>query len=156
MNTEDTVKVYSPTLEETELEIPGLILNFAKEIKCPILPKVRDIRESIRNLWPLYITIFARRGSCVIGGMQSLVCPHVWNRGVMSSQELFFWVEDKFRGGSAAARILKLHEKKLENYNVRLRSLSILKESSHGVSRAYNRIGYQESERIFTKWIDQQ
>lgn len=153
MNTEDTVSVYCPALNEALKHAPNLIVEFSNEVDCPISPIFKDIEYSINKFWPMTVMVFAKKGNIVIGGIQSLVVPHMWNRGVTTSQEVFFWVRPENRGGSSASRMLRAHENELEARRTQLRSLCSLKSSPKGVERAYEKLGYKEEEKIFTKWM---
>jgi N-acetylglutamate synthase-like GNAT family acetyltransferase len=75
--------------------------------------------EHVRNL--LYTIMVgagviwvAERDNEIVGMLACIRQQNIWNPKVMLLSELAFWVEEEFRGGSAAYRLLKAYEQYAE------------------------------------------
>jgi GNAT superfamily N-acetyltransferase len=145
------VKIYCPTLEAAKTSVPPIIKCFIGEINFPFKWNNKSIEESIEAMWDASLYVLAEKDGFIIGGMQSIIAPHIWNREVLSSQEIFFYVKPTFRGGSTAYRMLRFHEEQLDKRKVNIKSLCTLETSPKGVRKSYQKMGYSLHERTFIK-----
>lgn len=88
----------------------------------------------------------------VIGCVGALVFPHWWNRNEIVAQELFWWVDEDHRGGSAALRLLTALEKTAKEHGAsKLMMLCLDDLDGNKVARMYSRLGYAPQEQTFVR-----
>ena len=88
----------------------------------------------------------------VIGSISVMVFPSFWNHGRLLAQELWWWVDEDYRGSSAAIKLLK--EAEIESKRMGAEKLLMLYlDGLEGAKMAqiYERLGYKPQERTFYK-----
>jgi len=88
----------------------------------------------------------------VVGCIGALIFRHWWNRHEIVAQELFWWVAEDHRGGSAALRLLTALEKTAKAQGAsKLMMLCLDDLDGNKVAKMYTRLGYAPQEQTFVR-----
>ena len=77
-----------------------------------------------------------------------MLAPNIWNKHQPTYQELFWWVEEEYRGTTLGVRLLKVLEKQAPE-GVK-KAISILPDSNLKDS-TLEKLGYKKAEMAFVK-----
>lgn len=109
------------------------------------------LMQTLQSLSDNGILKVAVNGS-VIGCVGALVFPHWWNHNEIVAQELFWWVDEDHRGGSAALRLLTALEKTAKEHGAsKLMMLCLDDLDGKKVAGMYSRLGYVPQEQTFVR-----
>lgn len=96
----------------------------------------------------------ADHGGAVVGFVLGLAFPSVLNKNVLMGSELAWWVDPDYRGSSAGIKLLRHIEESAQALGVKAWTMICLESLSPDVVESiYLRMGYQPSERSFTKFF---
>lgn len=88
------------------------------------------------------------------GAILGLVFPHWWNPSILVAQELGWWVEPEYRGGTLAIRLLNRFEEAAKAKGAsKIMMICLEAVEPDKVEKIYLKKGYAKLERIFSKDI---
>lgn len=111
--------------------------------------------------WELYTNLQAlgkimfttvRDDGDLVGYHCSLVSNHMHYKSTLHGIVDFFWIHPEFRRGFIGINLLKFVEQQLRNLGVR--KIIMSSKNKLDTSALLKRLGYDQSERIFTKLLD--
>jgi GNAT superfamily N-acetyltransferase len=97
------------------------------------------------------LLVVARHGDRTVGMVGMYLAPFLFSRGHQAAHEVFWWVDEDWRGMDVGARLLAHMEQEAAARGVRLIQMLTLHNSPPHAAAAYRRAGYQHSETCFTK-----
>lgn len=97
--------------QETVLE---LMRHYAAVSPIPALREQQN-PEHVRRLFTMLVAGLGQVWISEIDGspaglLMAIKNPNTWNPDILVAQELAFWVEPEYRGGTSASRLLKSYE----------------------------------------------
>lgn len=93
-------------------------------------------------------------GDCdgVCGVIGALVYPHYWNASVLVAQELFWWVDEEYRGTSLGLKLLRSAERSCKAAGAHSLTMLCLDDLEGArVASFYRKCGYKPQEQTFVK-----
>lgn len=109
------------------------------------------LASTVGNLMKNGILKVVENGS-VIGCIGALVFPHWWNKNEIVAQELFWWLDEEYRGTSAGIKLLIELEKEAKSRGAeKLMMLCLDDLNGNKMANMYSKLGYVPQERTFTK-----
>ena len=98
------------------------------------------------------VVLVAAEGDEVFGMAAAIAYPHWWNHGHRTAQELFWWVDEAHRGGTAAIRLLNSLETWARSVGCSTFSMIHTPNLSPGSLKSlYTRRGYRQWDHFYTK-----
>lgn len=97
------------------------------------------------------ILVVCEREGVIIGMAGGLVHPAYFNRHHLTGQELFWWVEPRYRGGAGSALLNSLEASARERGAQSWAMIALAKVRPDAVGKIYERRGYRPSERTYIK-----
>ena len=123
---------------------------FAKAAELPDVD-IDTLYKSVENLIENGILKVSENGA-ICGCAGALVFPHYWNEEEIIAQELFWWVDEISRHGTAAIRLLNAMEQSAKAKGARSRVMLALESLTPDVVESvYRKRGYVPQERAFIK-----
>lgn len=113
----------------------------------PDWQKFDDTARADKDHW-----ITARRGGELVGYVFAIVDTHMHRRGTLSAFYDLYWLKPSCRRGLAGYRLLAEAERTLWERGVRKQYLGT--KAWKDMSRIFERMGWTETERLFTKSLD--
>lgn len=106
---------------------------------------------TIGNLIDSGILKVAVNGS-VVGCIGALVFPHWWNANAIVAQELFWFVDEPYRGSSAGLRLLSALENEAKDRGASQLMMICLDDlDGDKLAKMYIKLGYVPQEQTFVR-----
>lgn len=100
-----------------------------------------------------FILLAETEGKEVAGMLGMTFHDFPFNRAYQVCVETMFWIEEDYRGGSLAARLLKEAEQIAVHEGVSVITMAALETSPKMIDGFYGRLGYRQAERTFIKGV---
>lgn len=101
------------------------------------------------------VLLVAEKDEDCVGMASAGLAPAYWNRGVLTAQELFWYVEPGHRKG-LGGKLMSALEEAVRNLGVRLFSMSAEEGlRADALDQLYRRRGYFPTERLFWKQLQE-
>lgn len=122
--------------------------SFAEELEF-------DYESVEKTLWALIdgpdsVLFISEVGGKINGMAGALAYSHYFNSRAKTAQELFWWVDESVRGGSAGIRLLQALESWAKSLDCSTMTMICLPIDSPA-EEIYKRVGYRPSERSYIK-----
>ncbi len=97
------------------------------------------------------VVLLLMDGLYVAGGIAGIIQPWGFNREIKICKELFWWVDEKYRGRNSLELLIE-YEKKVKEAGADINlMISVNTHLQPKVNKIYNRMGYSELESNFIK-----
>lgn len=97
------------------------------------------------------LLVVAWYGDRAVGMVGVYLAPFLFSRSHQAAHEVFWWVDEDWRGMDVGARLLACVEQQAASRGVGLIQMLTLHNSPPHAAAAYRRAGYKHSETSFTK-----
>lgn len=95
--------------------------------------------------------VTARSGGMLVGYWMGFLFPNPFYRSTPTAHTSVYYLEAPFRKGTVGIRLFKFVEKSLKAKGIKLIITST--KIAHDVGRMFEFLGWDEVERVYSKWI---
>ena len=95
--------------------------------------------------------VTARQGDELIGYCICVVKPHLHYKDSLTAHNDIFYIKPEYRQGLTGVKLFKETEKIMNEYGVQRIIMNV--KRSNDIGAIFERLGYTESERVYTKII---
>lgn len=136
--------------------IVEILKNYRDAAPHKVLNKANDKEYIEQLLFNLIVgagfILLAEKDNKIIGLIIAATIPNIWNPKVMQCSEIAYWVEPKFRGGTAAYRLLKSYiaecDKMMKSDKIQMYTMSKMVNSP---DLKYEKFGLSKLEETWVK-----
>lgn len=145
-----------PTIQEFCLEVVPLVGEFIEMADyggASLSPT--DLLNFTWDRWHddnMFLDCQKNSDGRIIGCMCAVIIPSIFNASIKIASEIYWYVEEKSRGGSAASRMIRAYMTWAEPRNCLITMNSIDGASPENIDRAYRKLGFKLKERTYVKW----
>lgn len=125
--------------------------EFEKEYGLPF--DSSSFKEMVANHIENGVVLLLMDGLYVAGGIAGMIHSWGFNREIKICQELFFWVDEKYRGANSV-RLFHEYEKKVKDFGAdKIIMISPNTYLQEQVNILYKRMGYKHLEQYWIKTV---
>lgn len=140
---------------EEAKDIAALVITFY-ETEIDIFKEgyeTAQVVELCKNLIDNHIVVVYEEEEAIVGTLVAALSPFLWIPDVLQATELAFYILPKYRGGTAAYRMIKKYEKEATASGCTYVNMAALATSPASAGKLYKTLGYSGAEKHYTKKV---